>query len=332
MGDRTRARALAAEGLADGDPVGWFERLYQEAATGAVVPWDDEVVNPLLARAVAPGPGTRVLDVGCGTGDNAAWLAASGAAVTAFDVSPTAVGRARARFPDAGVAWAVADLRALPAAWRGAFDLVTEVYTLQVLPPAARREAGRALASAVAAGGELVVVARAREPSEPEGSMPWPLTRGELEALAVDGLALVSVDDGVDDETPPVRRWVARYRRPSAVDEVRAVLAAQVEAWNRGDVEAFCARCTEDVVYLSADGPQRGREALLRDYRARYPDARARGTLAVEVASAHATREQVTLVVAWTLAGEAPRAGFALLGFRATTEGWGLAHDATFQR
>jgi uncharacterized protein (TIGR02246 family) len=330
MADRTRARALAAEGHAAGDPVGWFERLYQEAATGAVVPWDDRVVNPLLAGAVQVSPGSRVLDVGCGTGDNAAWLAAAGAVVTAFDVSPTAVALARARFPDAGIAWAVADARHLPTAWRRAFDLVTEVYTLQVLPPGPRRAAGRALASAVAPGGTLLVVARAREEAEPEGALPWPLTRAELEDLAGDGLTLVSLREVTDDESPPVRRWVARYQRQSAVEEVRAVLAAQVEAWNRGDVEAFCARCAEDVVYLSASGPRHGREALIADYRARYPDRRAMGTLAVEVASAHATREQVTLVATWALAGEVPRSGFALLGFRATVDGWVLAHDATF--
>jgi hypothetical protein len=38
----------------------------------------------------------------------------------------------------------------------------------------------------------------------------------------------------------------------------------------------------------------------------------------------------VTLVATWALAGEVPRSGFALLGFRATVDGWVLAHDATF--
>jgi hypothetical protein len=31
MGDRTRARALAAEGTKREDPVGWFDELYREA-------------------------------------------------------------------------------------------------------------------------------------------------------------------------------------------------------------------------------------------------------------------------------------------------------------
>src|SRR5689334_17349126 len=44
--DRTRARQLARESLARGDDVGWFERLYDEAAGEAeVVPWADMRAN-----------------------------------------------------------------------------------------------------------------------------------------------------------------------------------------------------------------------------------------------------------------------------------------------
>lgn len=215
MPDRTRARTLAQQSVARGEPTAWFETLYREAAQGdAVVPWADLVPNPHLvewldANAVAG----RALDVGTGLGDNAEELRRRGLDVTAFDVSGSAIAEARRRFPSSRVVWDVADLLAPPTDWRDAFDLVAETYTLQVLPPAARAVAARALRTLVAPGGTLLVIARGREPSEPEGAMPWPLTRAEIDALAGDGLRLVAFEDFLDDEDPPVRRFRAVLRR-----------------------------------------------------------------------------------------------------------------------
>ena len=102
-----------------------------------------------------------------------------------------------------------------PSAWHGAFDLVVEVYTLQVLPPEVREKAVANLASFVSRGGTLLVVARGREASDDRGAMPWPLTAGELKALAEHGLETASFEDYFDDEQPPVRRFRVEYRRPS---------------------------------------------------------------------------------------------------------------------
>jgi SAM-dependent methyltransferase len=215
--DRTRARVLAKEAIARGEAVAWFEELYREAEAGtAAVPWADLVPNPHLVAwldANRPVRG-RALDVGTGLGDNAEELVRRGMDVVAFDVSPTAVASARARFPASAVHYVVADLLAPPAEWRGAFDLVAETYTLQVLPPRERAAAGRALGAFVAPGGTLVVIARGRDPGEPERAMPWPLTRTEVAALGDAELALVDLRDLVDAEEPPVRRFVATFRRP----------------------------------------------------------------------------------------------------------------------
>jgi SAM-dependent methyltransferase len=213
---RARARELARAAVAEGRALDWFDDLYREAAAGtAVVPWDDRAPNPMLCRWLdrhpPPGPGARALDVGSGPGDNAAELARRGWTVTGFDVSAAAVEAAKVRVPDV-TDWAVASLTAPPAAWRAAFDLVVEVYTLQVLPPAERAVAAAALAGLVAPGGTLVAIARAREPDEPAGALPWPLTRAEVEAIAGPGLRLGALDDVMDDEAPPVRRWVATFR------------------------------------------------------------------------------------------------------------------------
>jgi SAM-dependent methyltransferase len=215
MTDRTRARALAKESLSRGDAVGWFERLYAEAGRGeAVVPWADLAPNPHVVEWLdreAPEPG-RVLDVGCGLGDTAEELARRGFEVVAFDVSPTAVDEARRRFPGSRVEYRVADLLELPRELAGAFDLVVECYTLQVLPPEARGRAVAALRRTLRPGGTLLVVARGREESEPAGQMPWPLTRAEVEGIAEAGLVLAGFEDFADHEEPPVRRLRAWFR------------------------------------------------------------------------------------------------------------------------
>jgi hypothetical protein len=100
-----------------------------------------------------------------------------------------------------------------PLEWRGKFDFVLESYTLQVLPRELRSEAIKSIASFVAAEGTLLVITRGREPMDPEGSIPWPLTRQELALFQTYGLKEVSFEDYMDSEKPPVRRFRVTYHR-----------------------------------------------------------------------------------------------------------------------
>ena len=63
-------------------------------------------------------------------------------------------------------------------------------------------------------GGMLLLIARARDETEEPGDMPWPLTRAELDAVCCFGLKAIAVEDYVDEERPPVRRFRAAYRYP----------------------------------------------------------------------------------------------------------------------
>lgn len=217
---RERARELAAESLARGDATGWFERLYAEGASGeAEVPWDDREPNPGLVEFWSthppPARGQRAIVVGCGLGDDAEFLAAHGLATTAFDLSPSAIRGCRARFPKSPVGYEVADLRRIPAGWVGRFDFVLECFTLQAVPPASRTAYFGPIASLVAPGGHLLVIARARTPEEPPGELPWPLTREELLAFEHQGLTADSVEEYFDRQDPPVRRFRALFERPA---------------------------------------------------------------------------------------------------------------------
>lgn len=96
----------------------------------------------LMTEAAAVRPGTRVVDVGCGTGDLLAHMEAAGALTAGLDPAMAMVELARNRVPRADVRLGTADR--LP--WSDeAFDLATSVNALQFAEdmPAALRELAR---------------------------------------------------------------------------------------------------------------------------------------------------------------------------------------------
>lgn len=215
---RLRARQLAASAVAEGDATGWFEKLYSEAEAGVtVVPWADGEPNPHLVEWLEAGSVTAgtALVVGCGMGYDAELLARRGFTVTAFDVAPSAIAAAKRANPGSPVTYVTADLLDMPASWTGAFDLVVEIYTLQPLFGDVRARAIAAVHAPVAAGGTLLVIARATNEEDPvrdPAQMPWALTRGELDA-AGGPLRPVRVEQFTDNEDPPRLRWRAEFRR-----------------------------------------------------------------------------------------------------------------------
>ena len=119
------ANRLSSAALKAGDPTGWFEQLYAEAAGGqAIVPWDRGEPHPLLVEWAEnrPVPLTahRTLVVGSGLGEDAAYLSGLGWGVIAFDISPTAIAAARHRFPATPVDFRVADVLDPPQEWTAA--------------------------------------------------------------------------------------------------------------------------------------------------------------------------------------------------------------------
>lgn len=222
-----RARQLAAASATGGDETGWFEQLYAEGEAGtAIVPWVLGEPNESLVEWAAgldgisrlDGRGKSALVVGCGTGDDAEFLAGLGFAVTGFDIAPTAIAAARRRHPDSTVRYEVADLLNLPAEWSGAFDLVVEIYTVQPLYGEVRARALAALPGPVAPGGTLLVVGWATDDDDPErdpAMMPWPLTRAELDAAA--GPLRARRIEQFMGHVPALPRWRAEFVRDPEV-------------------------------------------------------------------------------------------------------------------
>lgn len=119
--------------------------------------WSGEPNGVLVTEAAALPPG-RALDVGCGEGADALWLARRGWQVTATDISQIALARAAEASAASGLAsevtWTHADLlTATPPA--GGFDLVS----MQYFPvPRQHHHTGlRALIETVATGGTFLV-------------------------------------------------------------------------------------------------------------------------------------------------------------------------------
>ena len=220
---RARARELADKFAAGGDPTGWFEELYKEAAgDNEKIPWADLEPNRFF-RAWAEksglrGEGRKALVVGCGLGDDAVYLDDLGFDVTGFDISPTAIEWARKLHKDREIKFEVMDVFEPFRGWLGAFDFVLEVYTIQPLPIEMRERVMDSIAAFVAPGGELVVVTRGRADDEAVVKVPWPVSRQELSRFEENGLEQTHFEvmpDDTDDE--PADRYVVVYRRKSAV-------------------------------------------------------------------------------------------------------------------
>ncbi len=145
--------------------------------------WSGRPNGRLVAEIADLAPG-RALDVGCGEGADAIWLAQRGWTVTAIDISEVAVSRAREAGGLAGAAveWVCGDALQTPFA-AGSFDVVSMQYP--ALPKAAGDDAVRGLLDTVRPGGLLLAVYHDLDDEH----------REHMKSQGVDPAAYVSVGD-----------------------------------------------------------------------------------------------------------------------------------------
>jgi SAM-dependent methyltransferase len=164
--------------------------------------------NVLLVREVATVTPGSALDLGCGEGGDAIWLAAQGWQVTAVDVSSIALKRAAARAEEAGVAsridWQQHDLsETFPT---GTFSLVSAQFFHSPVEVDGQRDSVlRKAAAAVEPGGVLLIAGHAGWASNQHDhphDVHFPTTAEVLTALDLGPDWQVETDDLVTRDVP----------------------------------------------------------------------------------------------------------------------------------
>lgn len=197
--------------MVDG-PARDFEATYR--AGGA--PWEigrpqGEIVRLAEAGLVVGS----VLDVGCGSGENALYLAARGHAVFGVDGSEAAIALARAKAAARGQAgvqfhvWDALQLRRL----RKSFDTVVDSGLFHVFPDEQRRPYAQSLAEVTASGSDLFILCWSD--AEPPGPGPRRIAEHEIRDAFRSIFAVMDVAPAVFERTgaEPARAWLARLTK-----------------------------------------------------------------------------------------------------------------------
>lgn len=172
------------------DPAKWWNEAYEGQP-----PWDTGAPQPGIVAAAETGRiEGRVLDVGCGTGTHARYLAARGHPVVGIDFSATAIERARetVRGCDVDVSFRIGDALDLPPDL-GPFDTAVDSGLFHAFDAEERATYADELANLVPAGGRVVAVGF-RE-GAPEDGGPNPVSEDDVRGAFSDGWAVETFEE-----------------------------------------------------------------------------------------------------------------------------------------
>lgn len=113
---------------------------------------------------------------------------------------------------------------------------------------------------------------------------------------------------------------------------IRAVMNAQQQAWNAGDIDTFMAGYHQrpDVVFTSGGKIRRGWDATLKAYRTRYIDGDAKmGTLDFSDLDVQPLGDSAAVVLGHWALTDTPQASHGVFSLVFTEENgtWGILHD-----
>jgi cyclopropane fatty-acyl-phospholipid synthase-like methyltransferase len=190
-----------------------FDEAYREGAA----PWDIGRAQPDLVHLVESGLITgRVIDIGCGTGENALHIATAGLDVVGVDGSAEAIRQARdkARQRDVSIRFEVADVLDL-AEHAQRFDTATDSGVFHVFADEDRPRYQRSVGGVLRPGGHLFLLCFSER--QPGDWGPRRVTQAELRETFTGGWHLDSIEAAhlvtrIDD-APQVEAWLAAMTR-----------------------------------------------------------------------------------------------------------------------
>ncbi len=115
------------------------------------------------------------------------------------------------------------------------------------------------------------------------------------------------------------------------VDSAKAFMNEQAAAWNKGDLDAFCASYADDTTFITPNGLTKGRDQVLARYKKRYPDKAAMGTLSFEFLDARVAPGSVSVMAKWTLSypNKPSASGNTLVVLHPRGPSWMVVQDAS---
>lgn len=177
-------------------------RGYEGEAGRALAEQYESVDPAVLHQALVPhlpSAPAAILDVGAGSGRDAAWLANLGHSVLAVEPSATMRAEGQRRHPLPGISWVTDSLPGLESIFRlsTAFDVILLSAVWMHIPPADRPRAFRKLVTLLKPGGMLAITLRLGPPP-PDRDM-HPVAVAEIEALSrAHGVAVVNLEHTPD--------------------------------------------------------------------------------------------------------------------------------------
>ena len=192
-----------------------FEWAYQNG----VPPWDIGRPQPAIVHLAEEGLiAGDVIDLGCGTGENALYLASRGLTVVGVDAAPTAIARARekARLRGASATFLVADALALETLGR-TFDVAIDCGLFHTFSDGDRVRFEQSLRHVLKLGARYVLLCFSEH--QPGESGPRRVTQAEIRATFSTGWTVDSiVGERFDARLPGdgAEAWLALVTRATS--------------------------------------------------------------------------------------------------------------------
>ncbi|MBA0048066.1 class I SAM-dependent methyltransferase [Mycobacteroides sp. LB1] len=210
-----------------------FEDLYRESVkdNGPIIPWDSKEAKPRIKELALLGAVRGdVLDIGCGLGDNAIYLAQQGFNVTGLDFAPSAIEQAKGRAAAAGVTvdFQVADATKLDG-WDGRFDTVIDSGVYHCFDVEGNAKYASALHGATRPGARWYI---------------WCFAQGKVHGVPTPFQNALQAEE--IEQVLPANGWTVLQLNPTTMAAPKAEFLNAIRGSYRGDPERLD-RLEQDV-------------------------------------------------------------------------------------